>query len=158
MSQTKVRTNNQKVCCQVTLKLPLSTVIVIVGSGKTHIYSSGKKQQTMLLCNVGHVTRRFREGLGTQPWLNSISCEVLFIPLHGCGINSPLCVGVFIRLGYFLNPLFYILYKVACRPATGTKSTQVTAVRLPFLCSGFLFFGPFFYFVAFPAVSLNSNG
>lgn len=30
----------------------------------------------------------YREGFGTQLWLNFISCGVPFIPPHGCGIRS----------------------------------------------------------------------
>lgn len=56
--------------------------------------------------------RGSREGSGTQLWLESISCAVPFIPLRGCGINQPLCVGVFIRLpdlGKLLNLFFCFL-------------------------------------------------
>lgn len=51
------------------------------------------------LCNVGHGIQRFsREGFGTQPRSDSISCGVLFIPLRDCGINStPLCGCVYHR-------------------------------------------------------------
>lgn len=33
-----------------------------------------------------------REGFGTQPWSDWISCAVPLIPVNGCGSNSPLCV------------------------------------------------------------------
>lgn len=53
--------------------------------------------------------RGSREGFGTQPWLNSISCAIPFIPLHDCGVNFSFCMEITTRLNLFLI-LFLVFF------------------------------------------------
>lgn len=61
------------------------------------IYSSGKKQQTMLLCNVGHGIQRFQGGVWN---VAVVKFNFLCSPIHPTAwlcCKLTLCVGVFIR-------------------------------------------------------------
>lgn len=48
-----------------------------------------------------------REGFGTQPRLNFISCTVSLIPLNGCGSNSPLWMGQLVGSLAFLFSSYF---------------------------------------------------
>lgn len=102
--------------------------------------------------------RGFREGPRTQLWLNSISCSVLFVPPHGCGVNSPLCVGVFIRHRTFLKPS--LLYSVESCPQTSCSDKAWSSKHHRTLSPFVIAFCPFIKFSDFlrPAESHLSLG